>query len=303
MNAVDDLGHVCIVGCGLIGGSMALALRRAGFRGRLTVHDREETATLAIARGVADAREDCFDRRQPCPADLLYLAAPIGGIIDFLRTNSALIRPGTLVTDAGSTKAEICRVAASVLPEGVEFIGGHPMAGSEHSGVEYARADLFDRAAYALVPTQAATPARLAQMQSLIEAIGARPLLMQADEHDRAVALVSHLPQLLASTLASLLMSQTDEDQVRVELARRMAAGGWRDMTRLAGSSFTIWRDILMTNHEFIAEALGDFLAQLQSLHEALERKDLQAVRELFLEANQSVTQLRVVHYRPFEKI
>jgi prephenate dehydrogenase len=316
VKAPTEIERICIVGCGLIGGSVALALRRAGFRGALTAHDAPGPLQRAIERGVVDRPEASFANGALCEADLLYLAAPIGAILDFLRRHGSQIRPGTIVTDAASTKREICRVVTETLPAGVWFVGGHPMAGSEHSGVEYARADLFDRAVYAVVPLEPGSPwtppeARFSWLLSLIESIGARPLVTLAEEHDRAVALVSHLPQLLATTLASLLVDPgSDEappdeaaEELRRELARRLAASGWRDMTRLAGSSFSVWRDILMTNQSVIGPILARYIQQLQHLRESLEQGDYQALRQLFAEGNQSQRELREVHYRPFEKL
>lgn len=317
MTLLDRHSHICVIGCGLIGGSFALALRRAGFKGRLTAWDNESTIRLAIERGIIDAREDSFEQAAPAKADLIFLATPIGGIIDFLRRSSHLLRPGTLITDAGSTKVEICRVASEWLPggaSGADFIGGHPMAGSEHSGIEYARADLFDRATWVLVDQPTSRQSSIDQLTRLIEVIGARPITLTATEHDRAVALISHLPQLLATTLACLLLAPqpdqasasnppADEDTRQLDLSKRLAASGWRDMTRLAGSSFNIWRDIVMTNQSEILPVLIRFQSVLQQLTEALERRDYLAVRDLFDEANQSVIQLRETHYRQFDKV
>jgi prephenate dehydrogenase len=167
-----------------------------------------------------------------------------------------------------------------------------------------------------VVPLEPGSPwtppeARFSWLLSLIESIGARPLVTLAEEHDRAVALVSHLPQLLATTLASLLVDPgSDEappdeaaEELRRELARRLAASGWRDMPRLAGSSFSVWRDILMTNQSVIGPILARYIQQLQHLRESLEQGDYQALRQLFAEGNQSQRELREVHYRPFEKL
>ena len=131
---MSEFKSICVVGCGLIGGSFALALRRAGFTGPITACGGSRSPRLAVERGFVDAIEESFERGEFCEADLIYLASPIGGIIDFLRTRSKQIRPGAIVTDAGSSKAEICRVARESLPKGVTFIGGHPMAGSENTG-------------------------------------------------------------------------------------------------------------------------------------------------------------------------
>jgi prephenate dehydrogenase len=300
---VREFNHVCVVGCGLIGGSFALALRRAGFAGRITAYGASRSPRLAVERGVADAVEESFERGEVCEADLIYLAAPIGGIIDFLRTSSDLIKPGAIVTDAGSTKVEICRVAARLLPASVTFIGGHPMAGGENTGVQYSRADLFDSATYALMIGQGVDEAEFDRFRSLVESIGARVLLTRPEAHDAAVALISHLPQLVASALASLLGPERDVEIADRALGRRLAAAGWRDMTRLAGSSWSVWRDICLTNQPNISNALGSLIAELQSLKDALDTRDFNRARELFAEANSSAAEQRSLHYSRFEKL
>jgi prephenate dehydrogenase len=293
---MSEFKNIVIVGCGLIGGSFALALRRAGYSGRITAYGGRRSPRIALERGVVNDIETSFDRGEVCDADLVYLAAPIGGIIDFLRTRSTQIKRGALVTDAGSTKTEICLVAKESIPEGVHFIGGHPMAGSEQTGVEYARADLFDRATYVLM--EGGDESRLRSLKSTIEVIGARVLLTEPEAHDQAVALVSHLPQLVASSLAALHLAVEDH-----ELSQRMAATGWLDMTRLAGSSWKIWRDIILTNQTNISDRLGLLIADLQSLKDALDARDLNHARELFEEANRAIAAQRSVRYRGFEKL
>jgi len=300
---VSEFKHVCVVGCGLIGGSFALALRRDGFTGRITACGGSRSPRLAVERGVADAAEESFERGEVCEADLIYLAAPVGGIIDFLRTRSEQIRPGATVTDAGSTKVEICRVARESLPAGVSFVGGHPMAGGENAGVQYARADLFDRATYALMIGQGTEAAGFDRFRSLVESIGARVLLTGPEAHDAAVALISHLPQLVASALASLLCPGRDVGVADRELARALAGAGWRDMTRLAGSAWGVWRDICLTNQPNISNALGSLIAELQSLKDALDARDFNRARDLFAEANRSAAEHRALHYSGFEKL
>ncbi|HEY6400760.1 MAG TPA: prephenate dehydrogenase/arogenate dehydrogenase family protein [Blastocatellia bacterium] len=300
---MSEFKHVCIVGCGLIGGSFALALRRAGFAGRITACGGSRSPRLAVERGVADAVEESFDRGEVCDADLIYLAAPIGGIIDFLRTSSDRTKPGAIVTDAGSTKVEICRVAEKLLPPGVTFIGGHPMAGGENTGVQYARADLFENATYALMIGKGIDETEFNRFRSLVESIGARILLTNPEAHDSAVGLISHLPQLVASALASLLGSERDVEIADARLARALAAAGWRDMTRLAGSAWSVWRDICLTNQPNISNALGALIAELQSLKDALDTRDFNRARDLFSEANKSVAEQRALHYSRFEKL
>jgi prephenate dehydrogenase len=300
---MTDFHQITIVGCGLIGGSLALALRRAGFTGRITACGGTRGPQRAVECGIADELEESFARGEVCQADLVYLAAPIGGIIDFLRTRGGQVKAGALVTDAGSTKAEICRVARAALPAGVTFIGGHPMAGSEQTGIEYARADLFDRAVYALTAAVGTEQTQLDRLRALVEMIGARPLLAEPEEHDAAVALISHLPQLVASALAALLDGEPTDSAAKQELASRLAANGWRDMTRLGGSSWSVWRDICLTNQGNITVALGELMTGLQALKEALETRDYNRVRELFAAANRAVEQQRARHYHHFDKL
>jgi prephenate dehydrogenase len=300
---MPDLTHITIIGCGLLGGSFALALRRTGFTGKITACGGSRGPRLAVERGIADAIEESFERGETCQADLIFLAAPIGGIIDFLITRSHLLKPGALLTDAGSTKTEICRVARELLPAGVAFIGGHPMAGSENTGAEYARADLFDRATWALMSEHSATDEQFAFLKSLIEEFGARPLVTAPEAHDAAVALISHLPQLVASTLAGLLIEENASSLADIELARKLAAGGWRDMTRLAGSSWSVWRDIVLTNQPRVTDALAEMITQLQALKDSLEARDFNHARELFAQANHSVEEFRRQHYQQFENL
>jgi prephenate dehydrogenase len=296
---MPDIQHITVVGCGLIGGSFALALRRAGFKGRITACGGRRGPALAVEREVVDAVEESFERGEVCDADLIYLAAPIGGIIDFLRTRGRQIKPGALVTDAGSTKTEICRVARASLPPNVTFIGGHPMAGSEQTGVEYARADLFDRATYALTVEAGTDEAQLGRMADIVESVGARLLVTEPEAHDAAVALISHLPQLASSALAVLL----DKERVNSDLARRLAATGWRDMTRLAGSSWGVWRDICLTNQPNISAALDALINELQALKDSLAARDFNRARDLFEAANRVVAEQRALHYHQFERL
>ncbi len=299
MSGFQDIKGICIVGCGLIGGSFALAIRRAGYTGKITAYGGVRSPRIAIERGIVDAVEEGIGRGETLDADLIYLAAPIGGIIDFLRTRAGQIKEGALVTDAGSTKAEICRIARESLPPSIDFAGGHPMAGAEHAGVEYARADLFDRATYALTIEEGSS--RFNRITPIIEGLGARVVLTDPDSHDAAVALISHLPQLVASALAASLGGV--DEAIERELAQRLAARGWRDMTRLAASSWSVWRDICLTNQSNIAEALGRLIAELQSLKDAVDTRDFNHVRDLFTAANREITEQRKIHYSRFDTV
>ncbi len=293
---MQSFKQITIVGCGLLGGSFALALRRAGFTGKITACGGNRGAKLAVEMGLVNSYEESFERNALCQADLIFLAAPIGAILDFLKTKTPQIKYGAIVTDAGSTKVEICRVAGEFIPKEISFIGGHPMAGSEQTGVEYSRADLFDGATWALMDDALSSPKSFEQVQNLLTSIGAKPLITEPEKHDAAVALISHFPQLLSSVLATTLKDGEDE------LERNLAATGWRDMTRLAGSSWSVWRDIVMTNDVNISEAVGAMISHLEQIKEALEQRDFNQVRELFEEANASVEKQRKVRYRLFDK-
>lgn len=256
---------VAVVGVGLIGGSFALALRAAGFTGTVLGVSSERSTRAALERGAIDAAAPLEEAA--ARADLIYLSQPIGGIIDSLGRLRGLVRPQTLVTDAGSTKAAIVRAA-----RGMNFLGGHPMAGKEARGVEEAEAALFRGRTYVLTPETAEgleTPAAAGFVEWL-KRIGAEPLPMSAAEHDLTVAATSHVPQLASTALASMVAERVPGERIRV------AGSGLADMTRLALSSYSIWRDILATNTEAIDQALLAYIEKLQHIRENLRTRESQ---------------------------
>ena len=256
---------VTIVGVGLIGGSFGLALRKHGFVGRILGVSSARTLEAALERGAID--EGVNLESGVGQADLIYLSQPISQILDGLPRIAKLARPGALVTDAGSTKAAIVERAAQYFGDDPCFIGGHPMAGKEKSGVERADPDLFQQAVYVLTPageTMPQTPV-VADFQSWLGRIGARVVVLPAGVHDEVVTWTSHLPQLIASALAS-----TVAEQVPAGSCRQVAGPGLQDMTRLAESPFEIWRDILGTNWANVDRALSVFLQQLRRFQEQL---------------------------------
>jgi len=256
---------VAIVGVGLIGGSFALALRKAGFEGRILGVSRPRTIGKALELGVIDAGLPLADAL--AEADLVYLAQPILRILDQLPEIARLARPGALVTDAGSTKRAIVEKAREVFRNDTTFLGGHPMAGKEGRGVEIAEAELFAGSLWVLTPLR---PDDLEQplardFTSWIDRIGARRLTLDAAEHDRTVAYTSHLPQLLSTALACSVDGNIADNRLEV------AGGGLRDMSRLAGSSYDIWEGILLTNAAPIDDALTDLIRRLESIRALLE--------------------------------
>jgi len=256
---------VAIVGVGLIGGSFGLALKSAGFRGRILGVSSPATVEKALRRGAIDegaSLEEAAPR-----ADLVYLAGPIRAIVDTLAKLEGLVRPGALVTDAGSTKRRICE-AGRALRAGL-FLGGHPMAGKEKRGVEEAEAELFRGRPYLLTPARAGdleTPAA-GEFLAWLGRIGAEPRVMTPEEHDRIVALGSHLPQMISTALAATLAARGEAGAVA-----QAAGPGLLDMTRLALSGWDIWRDILETNRDEIVRAIGFFEQRLRALATELDQ-------------------------------
>jgi prephenate dehydrogenase len=270
--------HIAIVGVGLIGGSFALAARRAGIADRISGWDSKRVLDQACKRGVIDGVESSFGAGRVSEADLIYLAAPVRAIIEFLRTRGSSLKPGAIVTDAGSTKREVCRAAREALPEHVSFVGGHPMAGSHNAGVEYAEADLFREAPYALVVDESNDgsigAARL--IADIVHGIGARPVMLTAEEHDRAVARLSHAPQLLATALACRVN----------EADLTLAGGGFTEMARLAASRWSVWEDICRTNADEITSALDEVIGEMEAVRSSISSGDFAAVGAAFGEAN-----------------
>lgn len=267
--------RLAIAGVGLIGGSFALALRSAGVKVRIAGIDLGRSLSLALAHGIID---EVLPLEQACAnADVVYLALPIGNILDLLPGVAAACRDGCLVTDVGSTKTEIVRRAAEVF-ERAQFLGGHPMAGKETRGVTVAEAGLFQGRPYLLTPrdpVEMETPAAKVLLE-WIHAAGGKPSLMLPEEHDRTVALTSHLPQMLSTTLASLL----HEEESRERLLG--AAGpGLIDSTRLAMSPWGVWADIVATNREEIEKALAAYEEKARQLRAALGKESgLEAIFE-----------------------
>ncbi|HEX6625526.1 MAG TPA: prephenate dehydrogenase/arogenate dehydrogenase family protein [Pyrinomonadaceae bacterium] len=292
--------RVTVVGCGLIGASFALALRRAGACARVAGWDASPSVLdEALARGIIDEVDYAIADGGVSASDLVYLATPVGAIIEFLRERASQIKPRAVVTDAGSTKREVCRAARESLPRDRRFVGGHPVAGSHLRGPAHARADLFEAAPYVLTIDEnerdrdevgghgsGGDEGERRTREAFAETLrrtGARVTLMTAREHDRAMALVSHLPQLVSSTLAATVESQPDGAALG-----RVAGAGFGDMTRLAASEWAVWRDILETNPSEVAAALDTFLLKLAMVRDELrdccagDRDGLRVTSSLF---------------------
>jgi prephenate dehydrogenase len=277
--------RVTILGVGLIGGSFALALRKYATDLHISGWDRPEIIREARTRAILD--EAFTGELAPAlrSADLIYIALPIGVTLDLLPEIARLAPRHSLVTDACSTKLRIAQSAAENFsaPATALFLGGHPMAGREVAGIAQADADLFRNAPYALIsepsdsrepnPSQTNRDARVSAFLKLLEKIGARPLWLGAQQHDYAVGMVSHLPQLAAVALGSFLYDHLDENGLPITVA----GPGLRDSLRLAGSPYATWRDIVLTNREVLSAALDLFARRLDDLRERLNSRELEA--------------------------
>lgn len=268
--------RVSILGTGLIGGSFALALRKYCSDLHLAGWDRAEVAHDAHGRHIVDESHSGPVSQAVAHADLIYIALPIGATLDLLPEIARHAPPHALVTDSCSTKSRILESAAQHFAASgtAHFLGGHPMAGKESSGLGNADADLFRNSTYALIGCSADNhDARVSAFVKILEKIGARPLWLGAQQHDYAVGLVSHLPQLAAVALASFLYDHLDENGLPITLA----GPGLRDSLRLAGSPYSTWRDIVLTNKEFLSASLDLFARRLDDLREKLASRDLEA--------------------------
>lgn len=274
--------RVVVVGVGLIGGSLGLALKRLNVGIHITGVSRADTLATAQDLGAVDdgvAYEKLSDAVSQ--ADLVVLCTPIARIQELLPGVIANAKEGCLITDVGSTKSAIVALAEQHATEGVLFIGGHPMAGSEKSGVTAADPFLFQNAIYALTPGPGTAEAEAERLADLVRCIGGRPLILEPAQHDRIAAAVSHLPQLMATSLVNTIgRLQPDSD-----LALRMAAGGFRDLTRIASSPYSMWRDICRTNEVPIRDLIDIYVDSLKGLADTLNDDVLE---KHFDEANET---------------
>jgi prephenate dehydrogenase len=270
---------IAALGLGLIGGSLGLALQQAGIAKHIAGYDSNPDATYqALARGaitdICNTAEKAVQQ-----ADMVILATPILAMPELLKRIAPVLKPGVLVTDTASTKTQILTWAKTLLPANVVFVGGHPMAGREHSGIEAAEVGLFEGCTYCLIPAVQASSEAVAQLSEIVLRLGAHPLVIDAERHDRLVAGISHLPFVLSSALVQCLGKEEDWNEMTT-----LAAGGFRDMSRLAAGSSTMYRDICATNKEEILNWLDAMALQLDSIRSLIARDD-DALEPYFVQA------------------
>jgi prephenate dehydrogenase len=266
--------QITIIGTGLIGGSLALALKKHRFAGRIIGCDRAPVLERARIKAAIDA-----GHTNPADAvrgsQIVVLATPVSGIIDLIERLGPALPPKTLLTDVGSTKAQVVDRAKAIFRKntGVRFLAGHPMAGKEQSGVEYADPDLFQAAAWFVTPVsgQKVYDDLSGEYLEWVEKIGARIASMDANEHDQLCAWISHLPQIISTALAASLVDEHGADAPLLEAGGRAL----REMTRISSSPYSMWRDIALTNKSNIRAALLRLEQHLANIRENLDTREL----------------------------
>jgi len=277
-----SIRQITIIGTGLIGGSLALSLKKSGFRGKIVGCDSSQVLAKAKRLRVVDGGSS--DPLQACAgSDVVVLAAPVGGIIALIDKLAPHLSGNTLLTDVGSTKAQILETARATFGTDAKkrFLGGHPMAGKENSGVEFAVPDLFRGAVWFFcpLPKQRLNSGKMAEYVSWIRKIGAKPALLEPAEHDELCAWISHVPQMISTALASTLVEEYGRNAPLLETGGRAL----REMTRTAASPYSMWRDIAITNKKPIGNSL---LKLEQKLAHIRENLDLRGLEEEFEQAH-----------------
>jgi cyclohexadieny/prephenate dehydrogenase len=271
--------RVALIGLGLIAGSMSLAMRRAGVVGEISGYARS-AETRKIARDLGLVDHVCESAAEAVKdADLVILAVPVGAMGSVMQDIAPALKKGAVVSDVGSVKKDIFASVLPHLPEGVEFIGTHPMAGTEHSGPNAGFAELFDNRWCLIVPTETSSDAEIARIEKLWQALGANTKHMDAEHHDLVCAVVSHTPHLIAYTMVGVaddLSRVTDQEVIE------FSAAGFRDFTRIAASDPTMWRDVFLSNKEATLEILGRFTEELFALQRAIRQGDGDHLHEYF---------------------
>ena len=276
--------RVTIIGVGLIGGSLARAMKRAGLCATVTGCGRGEASLRkALELGVID-RYSLDAGEAVADADLVALATPLLVMAPLLRALAGRLRPGCIVTDVGSAKGVVVAAAREIMPERLShFVPAHPVAGTERSGVEASFAELFAGQITIITPLPETSSEARDAIVALWQGVGAKTIELTAARHDEVLAATSHLPHVLAYTLVDCLAQLRDRDKVFA-----CAAGGFRDFTRIASSDPEMWRDICLTNREALLTMLDHFEPGLQTLRQAVQQGDGERLHEIFFRAKQA---------------
>ena len=286
---------IYIAGLGLIGTSMALGIKRDHPEYKILGYNRSQTSRkIALERGMVDCVTDDFASFAPL-ADVIILCLPIKQTVTFIKDLANMdLKEGVIISDAGSTKSAIVDAAEQYLSgKPVRFVGAHPMAGSHKTGAASADVNLFENAYYIFTPSRLTSPETLEEMRDLLSGLHARFIEIDAKEHDRVTSQISHFPHILASSL----MEQTAFYAQEHEMAKHFAAGGFRDMTRIAESEPGMWTSILLSNRETILERIEDFKERLDEVSQAISKGDEEKIWNFFNQAREQ-RQAMEIHKR-----
>ena len=278
--AVSQWEKIALVGVGLLGGSIGLAVKKRGLARTVEGYVRHASSIAKCIEVGAVDRAECDLLRIVAGADLIILCTPIAQMEPLVSKMLPGLAPGALITDVGSVKAPVVmELEPLVAGAGAHFIGSHPMAGSERMGVSAAQAQLFEGAVCVITPSPQSPPALVAQLETFWKTLGGRPLRLTPEAHDDLVSRSSHLPHVVASELANYVLSPIHSREQKM-----LCANGFGDTTRIASGSPDMWRDISLANRRNLARVLGVFIEDLQEFRLALERQDVPAIEE-FLRA------------------
>jgi prephenate dehydrogenase len=278
-----QLEKIALIGPGLLGGSLGLAIRQRKVAGKVHAFVRRpesisECQRLGVANLATQNMREAVDR-----ADLVILCTPLSQMKNLAMQMRPYLKPGAVVTDVGSVKTSVTQELEPLFREfHVSFVGSHPMAGSEKTGLTAARVDLFNNAICLVTPTPQSPVDAVCAVQNFWKAIGGWPVRMTPEMHDDLVSRSSHLPHVVAAELANYVLSPAHPKEQAL-----VCASGFRDTTRIAASSPEMWRDVAMANRKNLSRVLGVFIEDLQEFQLALEREDVQAVEEFFSKAKQ----------------
>lgn len=278
-----SIKRLAIMGVGLIGGSLALALKEAGFVGEVVGCGRgKPNLEKALELGIID-RYERDPRLAVAGADLIFLATPVQTLAQVVAEIAPVLKPGVILTDGGSVKAEVVRQIQPLVPAGVDFVPGHPIAGTEKSGAEAAFANLYRGKRCILTPTASTSAAGVQRVTEMWQAVGSEVVCMSVDKHDRVLAAISHLPHMVAYSLVNAVGSYDHYEENILEYS----AGGFRDFTRIASSDPTMWRDIALTNRDALIEMMEQFETFFAELKADVRSGQAEKLLEFFMTSKQ----------------
>ncbi len=279
-----SIKKIAVIGLGLIGGSLALSLKNISEDFIITGYDIEgEAMNIAKYRNIIDVIAKDY-KEAVADADLVIIATPISKIVEVVNHVKNYLKKGAIITDVGSAKERVVKRVSEILPDGVFFIGGHPMAGSENEGILSATPELFRNTFYILTPTGTTISGPLITLHSLFTKIGAKVISMSPKEHDENVALISHLPHILSTNLVDMI----DDKQEKMRNLFKLCAGGFRDMTRIAAANTKMWLDISLENKDELIKSIDDYIEYLTRFKNNIQKNNADSIKNHYMKAQKA---------------